>query len=302
MKDNYPKVSLVRFCRLLGFTRQSYYKHYWSEEEYSIEEELVLKEVRTIRNQMPVIGTRKLFVMLQSFLLEHQVKMGRDALFNLLAHNKLLVSRRRYRITTTQSNHWLRKYPNLIKDVQIVKANQVWVADITYYKTQAGFVYISLITDAYSHKIMGYHVADNLSAINCMKALKMALSNKDNCYVNLTHHSDRGLQYCSIEYVSLLQEKKIKISMTESGDPRDNAIAERVNGILKEEFLKHWEVKDHKDASLALENAVHIYNELRPHFSCSLFTPEVVHQNKLTVTRLWKNYYKKRDKIALLNI
>ena len=240
MKDNYPEVSLVRFCRLLGFTRQSYYKHYWSQEEYSIEEELVLKEVSTIRNQMPVIGTRKLFVMLQSFLLEHQVKMGRDALFNLLAYNKLLVSRCRYRITTTQSNHWLRKYPNLIKDVQIAKAYQVWVADIMYYKTQAGFVYISLITDAYSHKIMGYHVADNLSAINCMKALKMALSNEDNCYANLTHHSDRGLQYCSMEYVSLLQEKQIKISMTESGDPRDNAIAERVNGILKEEFLKHW--------------------------------------------------------------
>jgi len=167
----------------------------------------------------------------------HQIKMGRDALFDLLSAHKLLIRKRRRRVATTWSYHWLKKYPNLIKNWYPQMPEQLWVADITYVPTSKGFLYLSLITDAYSHKIIGYHIADNLEAIHTTKALEKAIASLTKSH-QLIHHSDRGLQYCSSEYVELLKRNNFQISMTENGDPLENPIAERINGIIKNEYLK----------------------------------------------------------------
>ena len=227
-------------------------------------------------------------------MLEHQIKMGRDALFNLLSANNMLVRKRKRRIRTTQSSHWMRKYPNLIKDIQLGSPNQLWVSDITYWQIEGGPVYISFVTDAYSHKIVGYHVAETLESIETIKALKMAVSSLDKSNeIQLIHHSDRGIQYCSHKYVKLLKDYNIRISMTENGDPRENAIAERVNGIIKSEYLQDYEVTNIKDARKLLKFIVGLYNNDRPHNSISNLVPDVVHENKeVTTERLWKNYYK----------
>lgn len=284
----------MRCCCLLGITRQAYYQHFWNQEACSFEQELVLEEVRQIRRLQPVIGGRKLYSMLQVFLLEHQIKMGRDALFDLLAANRLLIRRKKRRIATTQSFHWFRKYPNLIRNITPLNKNHIWVSDITYYKTEAGFAYISFITDAYSRKIVGYHVADTLEAVHTVRALEMAIKQTSGPLDNLIHHSDRGIQYCCNDYVRLLQDKHIEISMTENGDPLENAIAERVNGIIKEEFLNHYSPKNQSEVMELLNLSVNIYNTQRPHMSCNMLTPEDVHQNNLPIQRTWKNYYKQK--------
>mgnify|MGYP001401770550 CR=1 FL=1 len=293
MKDNYPHIGLSRFCRLLGITRQAYYKHFWYKESESIEQNLVLDQVRLIRKTHRRMGTRKLYELLQNFMLEHQIKMGRDALFDLLAANNLLVRRKRKNIYTTNSFHWLRKYPNLIKEMKLTSVNQLWVSDITYLKISSGFVYISFVTDAYSHKIMGYHIAQNLDAVETLQALKMAISQLSINHEEIIHHSDRGIQYCSSEYVNLLMQNKIKISMTENGDPLENSIAERINGILKEEYLEHYTIQNIQQAREILDQAVKLYNSSRPHFSIGLLTPDSVHQHNLKTERLWKNRYVK---------
>jgi putative transposase len=271
MKDMYGKVSLVRLCRLLGITRQAYYQHFWQQEATGIEESLVLQEVINLRKDHRVMGGRKLFERLYPFLLDHQIKMGRDALFDLLAANGLLVKKRRKRYVTTWSNHWLRKWPNLIRDMTVTQVNQLWVSDITYWKVAENYLYISLITDAYSHKIVGYHLAETLESVETIEALKMALKQLPGYLPRpLTHHSDRGVQYCSENYVNLLQDNHMQISMTENGDPLENAIAERMNGILKEEYLKHHKPANKELAKQQLDHAVKLYNEQRPHFSISL--------------------------------
>lgn len=299
MKDSYAKISLVRLCRLLGVTRQAYYQHFWQQEVTGIEEKLVLSKVLSIRQDHRVMGGRKLYEKLNPFLLEHQIKMGRDALFDLLAINGLLVKKKRRRYVTTFSNHWLRKWPNLIREMSVNRVNQLWVSDITYWKIAGNYVYISLITDAYSHKIVGYHLAETLESIETMKALQMALENLPvELKEPLMHHSDRGVQYCCQAYVKLLQDKNIQISMTENGNPLENAIAERINGILKEEYLKHYEISNLGEAKTQLQHAVKLYNEQRPHFSIGLLTPEVVHSKNLDTEKLWKNYYDKNSKIV----
>jgi len=281
MKDNYRQISLSRFCRLLGVTRQAYYQHFWQEEFIGIEQNLVLQEVQKIRNRHRHMGGRKLHEMLQPYFLEHRIKMGRDALFDLLETNRLLVRRRKRRVYTTQSFHWLRKYPNLVKGKQIVQPNQLWVSDITYWRMGSGYVYISLITDAFSHKIVGYQVADTLETVQTLEALKMAVQTLPADHQGLTHHSDRGIQYCSSEYVQILQLHNIQISMTENSDPRENAIAERVNGILKEEYLYDYSVQTLSQAKLVLDFVINLYNVERPHMSCQYKTPETVHHNHL---------------------
>jgi putative transposase len=289
----------VRLCRLLGLTRQAYYQHFWQAEASSIEESLVLEKVHAIRKDHRVMGGRKLYEKLYSFLLEHQIKMGRDAFFDLLAKNNLLVKKRRRRFMTTFSNHWLKKWPNLIREMEINRINQLWVSDITYWKIGERYSYISLITDAYSHKIVGYHLAQTLESVETIKALHMAMNQLPNqLLATLIHHSDRGVQYCSENYIKLLQNRGIKISMTENGDPLENAIAERINGILKSEYLKHYQSKTIQQANELLDSAVKLYNQDRPHFSIGLLTPEKVHSEELLVEKLWKNYYNKNAKIV----
>ena len=278
MKDNYRQISLSRFCRLLGVTRQAYYQYFWQEEFIGIEQNLVLQEVLRIRGRHRHMGGRKLYEMLQPYLLEHQIKIGRDGLFDLLQANHLLVRRRKRRVFTTQSFHWLRKYPNLIREFTPSEPNQLWVSDITYWKIGSGYVYISLITDAFSHKIVGHHVADSLETIETLEALKMAIRDLPADHTGLVHHSDRGIQYCSSEYVQILYHHNIQISMTENGDPRENAIAERVNGILKEEYLYDYTVQNVSQAKLVLNFVISLYNVERPHMSCNYKTPISVHE------------------------
>jgi len=242
------------------------------------------------------MGTRKLYEKLQTYMLEHNIKMGRDALFDFLSANNLLIRKRKRRIFTTQSSHWLRKYPNLIRDFIPSAPNQLWVSDITYWKINQKHVYISFITDAYSHKIVGYHVAKTLESIETKQALKMALSGlvvNPKTDLQLIHHSDRGIQYCSSGYVKLLTDYGINISMTENGDPLENAIAERVNGIIKDEYLYDYKVNSLSEARTVLELAVGLYNNDRPHNSIGNLYPSQIHDQKIITEKLWKNYYNK---------
>lgn len=297
MKIRFQRIGLAKLCAWFGVTRQAYYQNNWAQMDYSIEEEFIIKQVNEIRQRHRRIGGRKLIEMLQPFILEHQIKMGRDAFFDLLARNSLLVRKRKRQIKTTNSHHWLRKYPNLIKNITPQTPNEIWVSDITYWKINSGeHLYISLVTDAYSRQIVGYHVAKTLNAIESVQALKMALSALGaESHFQLTHHSDRGVQYCSQEYVKLLQDYEINISMTENGDPLENAIAERVNGILKDEYLDNYVINNIKEARELIKTCIKLYNEERPHLSISMLTPNQVHYaiDELNTNRLWKNYYSK---------
>lgn len=274
-------------------TRQAYYQHYWQKEETSFEQELVIKEVLRIRKTHKKMGCRKLLVKLEAFMFDHQIKMGRDALFDLLAANQLLIRRRNRRVSTTYSSHWLRKYPNLIREFVADGINQLWVSDITYWRFKDKFLYISFVTDVFSHKIVGYYLSESLEAESSIHALQMALDQLKQPVEGLIHHSDRGIQYCCKEYVKLLQDNSIAISMTENGDPLENALAERINGIIKGEYLDCYEMNSIQEANELLIQVVNLYNQERPHMSIGNKTPEEVHQTNQKTDRLWKNYYPK---------
>lgn len=299
MKEYFPRIGLAKLCGWFGVTRQAYYKNNWEGVTITLEEELIIQQVKAIRKNHRIMGGRKLYDLLRPFIAEHQIKLGRDALFKILSANGLLVRKRKSRVRTTNSYHWMRMYPNIIKGVVPTAPNQLWVSDITYWKiTTDQHLYISFITDAYSHQIVGYHVAETLATIETIKALNMALSTlKNTTELNLIHHSDRGLQYCSNTYVSLLKKRNIQISMTESGDPLDNAIAERINGIIKEEYLLNHVVKNLKQAKQLLKSVINLYNNERPHMSIGNLTPNTIHysQNPIETKKLWKNYYQKRN-------
>ena len=302
MKNNFSHIGLAKLCGWFGITRQAYYQNNWEGISTTLEEDLIIQRVKEIRKSHRRMGTRKLYEMLQPFMLEHQLKIGRDALFNMLSANHLLVRKRKRRIQTTNSYHWLRKYSNLIREFVPTGPNQLWVSDITYWKIKTGeHLYISFITDAYSHNIVGYQVAETMEAVESIQALQMALSGLGpESHLNLIHHSDRGIQYCSHSYVKLLQDKDIKISMTENGDPLENAVAERINGIIKDEYLETYDIDNLKDAKGLLKAVVELYNSERPHMSISNFTPNTIHHSitKINTERLWKNYYRKQATIV----
>lgn len=261
----------------------------------------VVEQVRLIRTSHPRMGCRKLYELLEPFLLEQQIKMGRDALFALLADHGLLVRRRRRTVPTTMSLHRFRKYPNRIRGLVPEQPNQLWVSDITYWKTASETLYISLVTDAFSHRILGYRVAATLEAQEPLHALRMALSGLlmgPERHPGLTHHSDRGIQYCCSKYVRALEENAIAISMTDNGDPLENAIAERVNGIIKEEYLATYQVSGLDQARELLERSVRLYNSERPHMSIGYKTPDFVHRSGKKTPRMWTNYWKKETGIV----
>lgn len=293
MKDSFKGISLANLCAWFGLTRQAYYQSKNRVEKDLIEQEILLDKIGDIRKDHKRLGGRKLFFKLETFMHEHNIKMGRDAFFDLLRDNKLLVKQRKSHHVTTNSNHWMKKYPHLIKDIEPIGPNHVWVSDITYWKTKGGHYYISFITDAYSRKIVGYHVADTMEAIESATALKMAIKTLKINAKGLIHHSDRGSQYCSSMYVNILKKEGIKISMTENGDPLENAIAERINGIIKGEYLFDYLIKTLLNAKEVLKSVVKLYNEDRPHSSIGNAVPSKVHNNDtdIEIKRLWKNYY-----------
>lgn len=216
--------------------------------------------------------------------------MGRDKLHELLTQNGLLIRRKRGVPKTTNSRHWLKKYPNLILELVVAQSEQLWVADITYICVGYDFNYLSLITDAYSHKVVGYCLYPNLSAQGCMHALDMALKGRTKFLSDIIHHSDRGTQYCSFEYVLELKESNIAISMTQDGEGYENQIAERMNGILKTEFNLSRIFKSHEEAKLAVQMSIEAYNNKRPHLSCGYLTPLEAHETDIELQKKWKNY------------
>ena len=249
----------------------------------------IVKEVVKLREQLPGVGTGKLQHLLTGFLVEHHIKLGRDKLYDLLREHHLLRHKRRKRAKTTNSQHPFYKYVNLVKELSITRPNQVWVSDITYIRTGRDFSYLSLITDAYSHKIMGWALDTTLQTKGPLTALQMALKTLPKGKEGLIHHSDRGIQYCCKDYVQLLCSKEIRISMTNQGDPGGNAVAERINGILKEEFnCRAFLTFDL--AKAAITKSIQAYNQLRPHASCDYLTPNQAHLKEGALKKRWRKY------------
>jgi putative transposase len=285
----YPKLGIRYICGLFGKTRRAYYDYISRRDQSVLFNDIVMYYVHEIRNDLPMIGTRKLHHMLTPKLETHGIKLGRDALFNILVNNKLLIRQRRRKALTTDSKHWMKKYNNLIQGLKIISPEQVWVSDITYIRLNHDWAYLSLVTDAFSKKIMGFSLRMDLTTKGCIDALKMAINNR--IYANtLIHHSDRGSQYCSRVYVKILLENNISISMTQNGDPYENAIAERVNGIIKNEFNLSSTQYGFDNTLEKVKKAIEKYNEKRPHLSCNYLTPNEAHLQSTPMTRRWKNY------------
>lgn len=248
---------------------------------------------------MPRLGVRKL----QIKLAEKGHEIGRDKLFDLLRDSGLLVQRKHYRVVTTYSRHWMKKWSNLIKEIVPSHPDEVWVSDITYIEIVRGekksFMYLSLITDAYTHEIVGYALHDTLDTSGPLKALAMAVAKYPaGALKGLIHHSDRGCQYCCQDYVDMLQMYGIQISMTDKGDPYENAIAERVNGILKTEWLYHMKLTSQERARTAIDRIIHLYNNERPHESIGNLTPAAARMASQQPQKLWKNYWRLRQQAA----
>lgn len=287
---------MIDLCGLLGKSKQAYYqqlKYIYKEE---VRSEILLQLIARERSRMPRLGGRKLLVRIQPRLPE-ELYLGRDAFFDFLRDKGLLVRKRRNRIKTTNSYHRYTRYPNLIKNLEADRSNQVWVSDITYIETAEGFGYLNLVTDAYSRKIIGWSLGRTLEAKNTIQALQMAIAQLPEGTRDVIHHSDRGVQYCCDEYVMLLTNNHFQISMTENGDPRENAIAERVNGILKDEWLNQMKLTSIEEAFKQLVKIIMIYNQERPHLSLNMETPEYAHNQTLKFKKLWKNYYKNQNQL-----
>ena len=283
---------------MFGINRQIYYRSTKRSRTSKNKAEQVVELVENIRMKMPKIGGRKLYFMLNEPL--KTLKIGRDKFFNILKANHLLITpKRRYHITTN-SHHRFRKHKNLVLDYQITKPNQVWVADITYIGNRKNPSYLSLITDAYSKKIVGHYVAENLTTEGSLLALKKAINTTELKELSLIHHSDRGLQYCSDEYQKILEKNNISCSMTQNSDPYENAVAERINGILKQEFnIDKFDVET-KIKRKIVEESIEIYNEFRPHFSNHYLTPNQMHKQEKLKIKTYKNKNQSKNVFALV--
>lgn len=282
---------------MFGIDRQVYYRDIRRKKRKQSVAEQVIQLVHRERMLLPRLGTRKLYFMLSEEL--QVMKVGRDKFFDILRANHLLIMPKKTYHKTTMSYHRFRKHPNLIKNLEINEPEQVWVSDITYIGKREKPCYLSLITDAYSKKIVGYDVSDSLSTQSSLKALKMAHKNRKYKQKELIHHSDRGLQYCSDEYQQVLKKQKNKCSMTQNSDPYENAIAERINGILKQEFKID---KLHLNLPLmkkVVSESIQIYNSVRPHLSNGMLTPNQMHLQKERKIKTYKSKTKRKQLLSL---
>lgn len=290
--------SIVNLCKLYGKSRQAYYSRYRHEEKKGMQEAIILDLVRNIRSELPYTGVPKLHRMLRADLAEHGIFIGRDRLANLLRSHGLMIRPRRKKARTTWSSHRFKKWKNLVTGFTPRRPEQLWVSDITYIRLKNGFSYLSLITDAYSRKIMGFHMSRSLKAQGTISALNEALRNRMYPGKPLIHHSDRGIQYCCDDYVAILQDKEVQISMTQRGDPTDNPIAERINGILKKELGLGKTFASYRATLPELTRAIYLYNEKRLHSSVDYLTPSEAHKR----TGNLKKHWKKRRKIYAYEI
>lgn len=297
----YSNFSISYYCKLFGKSRQAFYEQKNETKDKGLQDAMVLKLVKEIRQDLPRCGTDKLYFLLKESFSRHGIKLGRDGLYFLLGHYGLLIRHRKRKPYTTNSNHHFKKYPNLIKEMQLAHAGSLWVSDITYIRQLSGFSYLSIITDAYSHKIVGYKLHPTLQAEGAIDALIMASKDVKRSG-NLVHHSDRGIQYCCSEYVRMIDHFGIQLSMTQKGDPYENAIAERVNGILKYEHGLKETFPNYRQAEQAVDEAVKKYNEIRIHDSCGRLTPVMAHEQKGVLKKYWKPkaYKEKEEKQEVL--
>lgn len=292
LRAQYPNESVESLCSLFGKTRQAFYK--WRPSDFTIAamQDIVIEEVKRIRETAPGIGSSTLFPLLQNIFGKENM-IGRDQFYALMKERGLQLKRRRSH-RTTNSYHHFHKWKNLIKDLVITSPNQLWVSDITYIKLSGGGVcFLHLITDAYSRKVLGWKVADSLEARHTLEAFDMAAtaaakSNVD--FTNLIHHSDRGVQYCCNMYVNRLLSLGMKISMTEEYKPTDNGIAERINGVLKQLFIDGQSLSELSDVFFVLSKGIQFYNDVRPHSSIGYATPSAVHSGDvINPQRKWKS-------------
>jgi len=266
-----------RLCEKAQMSRQNFYKHRRQRERRRVNESLVKELVKRERAVQPRLGGMKLHGLLRRRMEEAGVRLGRDRFFEVLRNQGLLLEALPRAPRTTCSAHSLPVFKNLVKDLTLTGANQAWSSDITYIRTRGEFLYLSLITAMSSRKVVGYHLGKTLEARETLEALEMALAAKPR-HKRPIHHSDRGCQYCSREYVQRLQADQMPISMTEENHCAENALAERLNGILKQEYFLNAEFQSLEQARQAVDEAVHLYNTHRPHRSLQYRTPEQVHR------------------------
>lgn len=283
----YPQSSKAIICGLFGYSRQAWYDSNNRHSKLQMQEVFILRLAKELREDHKRMGAEKLHLLLSPVLKEHDIKYGRDKFYNLLGAHGLLVRRRKRGQRTTNSNHLFRKYPNLIREIQLFSSGRLWVSDITYIRIRSGFVYLSLITDAYSKKVVGWCLWPDLSSTGAINALKMAVS-REGAKSHLIHHSDRGIQYCCYDYVNYLKGSGISISMTENGDPYENAIAERINGILKDEYELGETYSNYQAALEAVKSAVYKYNHIRPHRSVGFMVPVEAHVQNGPLKKHWR--------------
>lgn len=264
-------------CNGVGMSRQNYYKARKVRQRGQVDEHLVKTLVDQERSIQPRLGGLKLHHMLRDELAAAGVKLGRDRFFEVLRNQGLLLEPLPKAPRTTNSKHSLPVFTNLIKDMELTGANQVWISDITYIRTRENFLYLSLITDKYSRKVVGYHLGETLETRDTIKALRMALKALPEGAKPI-HHSDRGCQYCSHDYVKELKAHGLRVSMTEENHCAENAQAERVNGILKQEYFLNYQFRNSQHARRAVDQAVRLYNGRRPHRSLKMCTPEEKHR------------------------
>ena len=276
---------------MFGISKQAYYKRQKTFEEKQKLNQKVIEIVENARKKQRKMGTRKLMDKIKTELLENKIKIGRDALFTLLRNHGMLIKKNKCCHITTDSKHFYYTSPNLLKETELKHAEQAVVCDITYIKTDEGHAYLSLVTDPYSKKIMGYALEDNMKVEMVKKALKMAHNNRQFNTEDIIHHSDRGLQYCCPDYTDFARKLGYKMSTTQKYDPYENAVAERINGILKYEFGFINVLPDLKTAQKMIKEAVEIYNNERLHWSLNLKTPQQAH-NEFN-TQIYKSYRKK---------
>ncbi len=296
MKVRHPDVGLKKLCGLFGVTRHAFYDVVWRDRRQSVERAIILELITELRATLKKAGTRKLYEDLQLRLAGKNISIGRDGLFDLLREEGLLIRRRKRRKpSTTNSNHPFPRYSNLAREIVPQAPEELWVSDITYIELSDEYCYLSLITDAYSRKIIGYCLSDNLAVDGCIVALNMALASRTRFTAGLIHHSDQGVQYGSREYVELLSARRIYVSMSAKGNPYQNAIAERVNGILKQEFDLSQVFVGYYDAKTAIDSAISLYNNVRRHASCDYLTPSEAHQREGEMRKRWKNYNAQKE-------
>lgn len=274
-------MSLTCFCHWIGITKQAYYQAEQRAQKKSAELKQVLELIMHYRYLMPSIGTRKLYYLIQPKLAEKGLKYGRDQLFKILKENNLLIRPKRKYIKTTDSKHWMKKHPNLLKEHKPIQANEVLVSDITYVESVEGVHYLSLVTDAYTRQIKGYKLSKDMKAENVVQAFEMAMSKQKDRTEIMIHHSDRGSQYCSELYQSALSKYKVLPSMTDGYDCYQNALAERVNGILKQEFLT-TRCNTMQELDKLIAESIFIYNYYRPHLSLDMLTPNQMYEMRKT--------------------